>query len=141
MNTRLFHFLLPSVAAIPALASAQVAATPIEAGSSLLQVILSLLAVLLLLVGTLYFLKCLSAPRGAGAGLLRIIAGAAVGTRERVVVVEVGDTWLVLGVAPGSVTALHLLPRQDVPAADPTSSGGMDFAGRLKHMMERRRAR
>lgn len=140
MNTRLSPFLLPVAAAIPAPAWSQVATTPIEAGSSLLQVILSLVVVVLLLLGTLYLLKRLSAPRGAGAGLLRVIAGAAVGTRERVVVVEVGDTWLVLGVAPGSVTALHQLPRQDVPAASPTGSGGKDFAGWLKQVMERRHA-
>lgn len=141
MNTRLSHFLLPVVAAMPAPAWSQVAATPIEAGSSLLQVILSLVVVVLLLLGTLYLLKRLSAPRGAGAGLLRVIAGAAVGTRERVVVVEVGDTWLVLGVAPGSVTALHQLPRRDVPETNLTGSGGKDFSGWLKQVMERRHAR
>ena len=35
-----------------------------------------------------------------------------VGQRERVVVVEVGGSWLVLGVAPGQVRALHTLPAQ-----------------------------
>ena len=61
--------------------------------------------------------KRLSAPRGDAAGLLRIVAGTAVGPRERVVVVEVGDTWLVLGVAPGQVSALAEIPRARPAAA------------------------
>ena len=40
------------------------------------------------------------------AGAIKVIGGVAVGQRERVVVVEVGGTWLVVGVAPGQVRAL-----------------------------------
>ncbi|MFA7281494.1 MAG: flagellar biosynthetic protein FliO [Sterolibacterium sp.] len=141
MNTLLFRILFSVVAAIPALARAESSATAFEAGSSLFQVILSLVVVVLLLLGTLYLLKRLSAPRGAGAGLLRVVAATAVGTRERVVVVEVGDTWLVLGVAPGSVSALHQLPRMDVAADKLTQPGSLDFAGWLKQVTERRHAR
>ncbi|MBI5920425.1 MAG: flagellar biosynthetic protein FliO [Betaproteobacteria bacterium] len=141
MNTQRLHILLSIVAALPALAKAESSATPFEAGSSLFQVILSLVVVVLLLLGTLYLLKRLSAPRGAGAGLLRVVAATAVGTRERVVVVEVGETWLVLGVAPGSVSALHQLPRRDAPNDKPVSPGGLDFAGWLKQVTERRHAR
>ncbi|MFA7269802.1 MAG: flagellar biosynthetic protein FliO [Sterolibacterium sp.] len=141
MMTRPLHLLPSFAAAIPVLAFAQVATTPAETGSSLLQVILSLIVVVLLLVGSLYLLKRLSAPRGTAAGLLRVVAGAAVGTRERVVVVEVGDTWLVLGVAPGSVTSLHQLPRQPVSPVLSANPHGLDFAGWLKQVMERRNAR
>jgi flagellar protein FliO/FliZ len=138
MNTRLPPLLLTFVAAIPSVANAQVTATPAEFGGNLLQVILSLVLVVLLLVGSLYLLKRLSVPRGAAAGMLRVIAGTAVGTRERVVIVEVGDAWLVLGVAPGSVTPLHQLPRQVLtPASEPTAFA-KDFAGWLKQVMDRR---
>ena len=140
MNTRLLHILLSLVTAVPALAWAESSATPLEAGSSLVQVILSLVVVVMLLMGTLYLLQRLSAPRGAGAGLLRVVAATAVGTRERVVVVEVGETWLVLGVAPGSVSALHQLPRMDVPPAKLDNPGRLDFPGWLKQVTERRNA-
>ena len=77
------------------------------------------------LVGSLWVLKKLLAPRGESAGLLRVVAGTAVGTRERVVIVEVGATWLVLGVAPGRVSALAEVPRQSAAAqtARPSPSG------------------
>lgn len=140
MNPNLPRGLLIIAAATPALAAAETAA-PVELGSNLLQIILSLALVVLLVIGSLYLLKRLSAPRGMAAGMLRVIAGAAVGARERVVVVEVGDTWLVLGVAPGSVTPLHHLPRQAIAPSVQANPNGMDFAGWLKQMMERRNAR
>ena len=141
MNPNLLRGLLTIAAAAPALVVAQTAATPVELGSNLLQMILSLALVVLLVIGSLYLLKRLSAPRGVATGMLRVIAGAAVGARERVVVVEVGDTWLVLGVAPGSVTPLHHLPRQAIAPSVQANPNGMDFAGWLKQVMERRNAR
>ena len=61
--------------------------------------------------------------RGATGSHLRIIAERAVGTRERVVVVEVAGQWLVLGVAPGQVRSLSQMARPEsaapeAPAAD-----------------------
>jgi flagellar protein FliO/FliZ len=56
---------------------------------------------LVLLVGSLWLLKRLTAVRGPASGMMRVVAATAVGGRERVVILEVGSTWLVLGVAPG----------------------------------------
>jgi len=41
------------------------------------------------------------------------VSSVMVGQRERVVVVEIGGQWLVLGVAAGQVRALHTLPAQN----------------------------
>lgn len=41
---------------------------------------------------------------------LRIVGNTAVGSRERIVVVEVEDTWLVLGVCNGRISKLHERP-------------------------------
>ncbi|MEO5659840.1 MAG: flagellar biosynthetic protein FliO [Polaromonas sp.] len=46
--------------------------------------------------------------------LLKVVSSAMVGQRERVVVVEIGDAWLVLGVAAGQVRALHTMPAQNL---------------------------
>lgn len=140
MNTRISIALLSLYLAAPGAAMAQAITPPAEFGGNILQVILSLIVVVVLLFGSLYMLKRLSAPRGAAAGLLRVIGATAVGSRERVVVVEIADTWLVLGVAPGSVTALHQLPRQTLSSVDETGAPGKDFAGWLKHVMDRRNA-
>lgn len=90
-------------------------------GSGLGQMLLGLGGVLALLVGSLWLLKRLTAVRGPASGMMRVVAATAVGGRERVVIVEVGSTWLVLGVAPGRVSALAEIPRQAVPEPSPSA--------------------
>ena len=128
---------------LPALALA--AGTPAEApaepaisaAGSLMQVFIGLVAVLLLIAGTAWVAKRLGVTQGGASSLLRVVSSASVGTRERVVVVEVGDAWLVVGVAPGSVNALMTLPKGDIQsAAAPALSGS--FAARLHQMIEKR---
>lgn len=99
--------------------------------------VFGLILVLGLLLGTLWLLKRIGQPRGATAGLLRVVAGVAVGSRERVVILELGNSWLVLGVAPGQVTTLAEIPRQEVPtpAAIPAVK---DFPAWLKQVMKNR---
>ena len=111
-----------------------------EVGSSVVQMLLGLALVLAMLVGSLWLLKRLTLPRGPTSGLLRVVAGTAVGPRERVVLLEVGSTWLVLGVAQGEVSMLAEVPRQDIPAAHPGPEG-KDFAVWLKQVVDRRGSR
>jgi flagellar protein FliO/FliZ len=110
-----------------------------QMGSGLLQMLAGLALVVGLIFASLWLLKKISAPRGATAGLLRVVAGTAVGPRERVVLVEIGDDWLVLGVAPGQVNTLHRLPRRD-PPAPPTETPALskEFGARLRSIMESR---
>lgn len=108
-----------------------------DLGASALQMVLGLIAVLALLLGALWLLKRISQPQGAAAGLLRVVAGVAVGSRERVVILELGSSWLVLGVAPGQVTTLAEIPRQEVPTS-PTGATAKDFSAWLKQVMQSR---
>lgn len=50
--------------------------------------------------------------------LLKVVSSAMVGQRERVVVVEIGGSWLVLGVAAGQVRSLHCMPAENSSEAD-----------------------
>lgn len=100
-------------------AEATAAAVP-SLGSSLLQMFFALLAVIGLLLGSLWLLKKLTLQRASQSGLMRVVSATAVGHRERVVILEIGNTWLVLGVAPGRVDALAEMPRQPLPPAAST---------------------
>jgi flagellar protein FliO/FliZ len=131
---RLHAHLVP-LALMPAWAHAQ-AAPPSDLGGSVFQLLFGLAVVIALVFASLWLLKRLSAPRGEAAGLLRVVAGTAVGPRERVVIVEVGGNWLVLGVAPGQVSTLAEMPRGELPT-DSASDLGKDFAGRLRQMIDR----
>lgn len=137
------HFIPPLFLFFPmtaAFAQAAQGAPVADLGGSLWQLFLGLGLVLALLIGSLWLLKKLVAQRGESAGLLRVVAGTAVGTRERVVIVEVGSTWLVLGVAPGRVSALAEIPRQPGAAqpASANSSSGEGFPDWLRKLTQRR---
>lgn len=109
---------------------------------SILQIIFSLLLVLAAVVLVAWILKRINLPQHGGGNLLKVISGVAVGQRERIVLVEVKDTWLVVGVAPGQVRTLHSMPKAELPiqqAGIPTGTDGK-FQGWLKQMMEKRNA-
>ncbi len=113
-----------------------------SASAGLLQVLLSLGLVLGLLWLTLSWLRRLQQGGRSGQGAaLKIVASTAVGTRERVVVLEVGEQWLVVGVAPGRVNGIATLTKPEAssntPATTPTPEANKDFAAWLKHIMER----
>lgn len=118
------------------LAAPAVAAPP-ETGSMLLSMALSLTLVLALIIGSLWLLRRLRLGQGAAGGVLRIIASAAVGPRENIVVVEVGEEWLVLGVAPGQVRLLQTRPRGQLADADGTAPAA--FAARLLEALKQPR--
>ncbi len=108
---------------------------------SVLQVIVSLLLVLAAVVMVAWVLKRINLPQQGGTNALKVISGVAVGQRERVVLVEVNDTWLVVGVAPGQVNALHSMPKGSIPNTAQSSNGiDTNFQSWLKKMMEKRNA-
>jgi flagellar protein FliO/FliZ len=78
---------------------------------SLLQITLSLLLVLVAIIAVAWLLRRMNlAGQGAGS-LLKVIGSVAIGQRERVVLIEVDDTWLVVGVGPGQIRTLHTLSK------------------------------
>lgn len=91
--------------------------------------------VLATLYGLLLLVKRLQTRTGNGQAALRIIGGAAVGPRERVVLVELGDKVLVLGVAPGRVNALQTLNADEVPRT-PATPMESDFQRKLASLLK-----
>ncbi len=108
---------------------------------SILQVIVSLLFVLGAIVLVAWILKRINLPQNAAGSALKVISGVAVGQRERIVLVEVNDIWLVVGVAPGQVTALHTMPKNVLPTTESTTpEADNKFKNWLKVVMEKRNA-
>jgi flagellar protein FliO/FliZ len=106
-----------------------------------MQVIFSLIFVLAAIVLVAWILKRINLPQNAAGSALKVISGVAVGQRERIVLVEVNDTWLVVGVAPGQVTALHTMPKNVLPTTDSaTPEADNKFKNWLKVVMEKRNA-
>ena len=89
----------------------------------------------ILFVGA-YLLRKLNGGRSFGnTGPLRIVGGLMISTRERIVLVEVGDSWIVVGIVPGQIKTLHTLPKGELPA---TKDGEKSFSQWLKQITERK---
>jgi flagellar protein FliO/FliZ len=90
----------------------------------LFQVLLSLVIVLGLLALGAWGLKLFSSGYSQQHAVAKIVGGVSVGNRERVVVVEVADQWIVVGVAPGQVRGIATLPIKAgfIPATAQTTS-------------------
>ena len=125
-----------TLAAAP-IALAQAEPTSATSAGSLLQATLGLALVLALIFAIAWIAKRVTPGALRGGSLpLTIVASQAVGQRERVVVVEVADQWLVLGVAPGRVSALSTLPKGDIAAAPAAATA--PFAAALSRALGRR---
>jgi flagellar protein FliO/FliZ len=98
------------------------AAEPVRSfgAGSLLQAALGLALVVALIFLFGWAVRRFGLQQAGSGRLLKVVSSTMVGQRERVVVVEIGDSWLVLGVAAGQVRALHTMPAKnlsDVQAA------------------------
>lgn len=120
-------------------------ASPGVSSGSLLQVTLGLLTVLAVIVGIAWILRRYGRIRSEASGSLKILGGLFIGPRERVVLLQVGDTQLLVGVAPGRVQTLHVL---DTPLPSPEMNPSVDaeaydlksFAGRLSAAIKQRKS-
>jgi flagellar protein FliO/FliZ len=123
--------------------------TPGPTAGSMLQVLTGLIAVLGLLAAGAWLLRRVNISKGSSGANIKIVGGVSVGTRERVLVVEVAGQWIVVGVAPGRVNALASLPKQDMSAtaaaattaatiATADAPPARNFSSWLAHIIEKR---
>lgn len=130
----LFTLPLSALAAEPA----GKAVTPM-ASSGMAGQLVQLLLGLLLVIGLIFVLAWLMrrvqqiTPRGGQA--IKIVSSQALGTRDRLVLVEVGGEQVLLGLTPGRITPLHVLKdpvstEQSTPAAGEFSQRLMELLGK-----------
>lgn len=104
-----------------------------EMGSNLAQVALALAAIIgLVLICGYAARRLMGGVQGSGGNAIHIVAVRSLGTRERLVLVEVGGEVTLLGVTQNTITALREVPpavAQDLPAAPSFS----EALGRLMH--------
>jgi len=130
----------PAPAAAPA-AAIDPALAPTATGS-LLTTVFSLILVLGLLVGLAWLLKRFGPKTITGGANVKLVGALSVGARERILVVEVGEQWIVVGASPGRMNALATLPRQEGAAGLDAQAGaalpGANFAEWFKQTIEKR---
>lgn len=75
----------------------------------LLRLILGLLFILALIFVLARFVSRFNLNQGAKDGALRIVAGLPTGARDRIVLLQVGEEQVLLGLTPGRIEKLHTL--------------------------------
>ncbi len=109
--------------ALAALAApgAALAQAPAPAGPSVLPMLLALGLVLALIPALLWLLRRFGngSPTAPAAAALKVVTQLPLGPRERLVVVDAGGRWILLGVTAGAISRVATLPRP---------SGGADAA-------------
>ncbi|SMG38737.1 flagellar biosynthetic protein FliO [Paraburkholderia susongensis] len=105
-------------------------AVPALGVGAVLQTFVGLAVVIGLVFGCAWLARRFGLQPGQRGGLVKTVGGASLGGKERVAVVEIGDTWLVLGAAPGNVRLLHTMPAGSV-AADALAGSNAPRAGNL----------
>ena len=104
---------------------------------AIIQMLLGLALIIGILFSGAYLLRKLNGGRNFGnSGPLRIVGSLMISARERIVLVEVGDSWIVVGIVPGQIKTLHTLPKGDLPA----QSDEKPFAQWLKQITEHKNA-
>jgi flagellar protein FliO/FliZ len=91
--------------------------------ASLGQVTVALGLVLAVIFVAAWLLRRVRGFGKTGTGALDVIADLPVGQKERAVLIRVGTTQVLIGVAPGRVTTLHVLT-EPVNATPPAPGGG-----------------
>lgn len=112
--------------ALPALAPAasgdpgrlESVASAVPGGGMLMQLTLGLVVVLALAVGLSWLLRRYALPRD---GIIRVIGGLPLGSRERLLLIEVDDARLLIGITPSQIQTLHVLaPASGQPTGAPS---------------------
>jgi len=134
-------------ASLPGMALAESGPTawPIAAGDGvsaayLLQLIAGLLVVIAAIVVLAFVMRRMTGMQTRLGGDFRVIGGISLGSRERMLLVQVGEKQLLVGVAPGRVQTLHVLDepiRTDQGRGDAAGQAESPFARRLRSVLQR----
>ncbi|MBY0574466.1 MAG: flagellar biosynthetic protein FliO [Undibacterium sp.] len=109
--------------------------------TGLLQIFLALIAVIGVMLIAAWLLKRMGPISANNRVPMKMLGGLNIGTRERIIVVEVADQWLVLGVTSNQINTLSTMDKQALPEIEQNSPlGHTPFAIWLKKTIEKRNA-
>jgi flagellar protein FliO/FliZ len=125
------------VAAEAPLFAAPAASAAQSTGGGLAEVTLALVVIVALIAGLAWLLKRMRGFGTGGTGRIQVLADHSLGVKERCVLVRVGDTDILVGVAQGSVNTLHVFAPGANTEAPPAPSLDGPKAPNFKDLLMR----
>ncbi|MDH5601207.1 MAG: flagellar biosynthetic protein FliO [Gammaproteobacteria bacterium] len=102
-----------------------------------MQMFFGLFIVVGLIVGMAWFMRRIGNMGGMNTGDLKVVGGVSVGQRERIVLVQAGDTQLLVGVGPGTIRTLHVM-EEPIATKNPGTTASSGFAEKLHTAIKNR---
>ncbi|MEA5444266.1 flagellar biosynthetic protein FliO [Gammaproteobacteria bacterium AB-CW1] len=100
----------------------------------LANVVFSLIVVLAVVLGVAWFMRRMPGMGGSGSAHMKVIGQMPLSTRERLMLVEVGNEQILLGVSPAGIRTLHVLGK---PLESPQEQNEPSFKKRLMETLGR----
>ena len=83
-----------------------------------------------------WLLRRVGPMAGQGGQHIRLLSSLPLGPRDRLLLVDVGGTQMLLGASPGRINTLHVF-EQPVADIGQATAGNSDFARKLQAMLKR----
>ncbi|AZE79804.1 flagellar biosynthetic protein FliO [Pseudomonas synxantha] len=124
---------LSAMAAEPVAQAAAASVVGGGVGGQLTQLVLGLLLVVGLIFVLAWLMRRVQGIGPGNAQVIELVGSRALGPRDRLVLVQVGEEQILLGITPGRITPLHVL-KTPVDAAK-TEAATPEFAQRLMELL------
>ncbi|MBO3275769.1 flagellar biosynthetic protein FliO [Pseudomonas schmalbachii] len=110
-----------------------------SAGAQLMQLLFGLVLVVALIFLLAWLVRRVQQVGPRGNQTIRLLASQALGPRDRLVLVQVGEEQILLGLTPGRITPLHVMQQPvHLPDAEPATP---DFARNLLELLNKDKGR
>lgn len=91
-----------------------------------------LLAVIAIIYGCAWIIRRMNGMTGMNNQAIKVVSVMALGARERIALIDVGGTQILVGITPSAIRTLHVF---DEPVVTPGQGTSSDFARRLQGMI------
>ncbi|TBU74588.1 flagellar biosynthetic protein FliO [Pseudomonas daroniae] len=133
MNRILLALLALPLSVLAAEPAAQAPAAGSGIGGQLVQLVIGLLLVIGLIFLLAWMMRRVQRMGPSGGKVIKIVATQALSPRDRLVLVQVGNEQILLGLTPGRINPLHVMGEPvHLPDAEPAST---EFAQRLMELL------
>jgi flagellar protein FliO/FliZ len=96
-----------------AIAAETATAANVAAPGSLVRIVVSLVVIVGLMIALAVVFKKFGLNRLQSAFPVKVIGAISVGNNQRIMIIEAGEEWIVLGVTPHNISTITTMPRQE----------------------------